>query len=78
MDTVSKSTTTETAKKTDNAERKSFDSRFLSVNESSSEDMSAAEKLKFKVNIAKAEYIEKFKDSLNTNRRNDLGVQYLN
>ncbi|WP_440300713.1 hypothetical protein, partial [Huintestinicola butyrica] len=73
----SKNTTADIPKKTDNSERKPFDSRFLSLKSDAPEDMIASEKLKFKVNIAKAEFIEKFKDSINTSRRNDLGVRYL-
>lgn len=73
----SKNTASDIPKRTENPERKSFDSRFLSLKSDNSDDMTASEKLKFKVNIAKAEFIEKFKDSINTNRRNDLGVQYL-
>ncbi|MDD7278179.1 MAG: hypothetical protein PUH30_01405, partial [Oscillospiraceae bacterium] len=72
----SKNTTADIPKKTENSERKPFDSRFLSL-KSDDDDMTASEKLKFKVNIAKAEFIEKFKDSINPNRRNDLGVRYL-
>lgn len=73
----SKNTTADIPKRTENSERKSFDSRFLSLKSGNPDDMTASEKLKFKVNIAKAEFIEKFKDSINTNRRNDLGVRYL-
>lgn len=70
-------TTADIPKRTENPEHKPFDSRFLSLKSDDSDDMTASEKLKFKVNIAKAEFIEKFKDSINTNRRNDLGVRYL-
>ncbi|MDD7280001.1 MAG: hypothetical protein PUH30_10800 [Oscillospiraceae bacterium] len=73
----SKNTAADIPKRTDNSERKPFDSRFLSLKSDNSDDMTASEKLKFKVNIAKAEFVEKFKDSINTNRRNDLGVRYL-
>ena len=73
----SKNTTADIPKRTKNPERKPFDSRFLSLKSDNSDDMTASEKLKFKVNIAKAEFVEKFKDSINTNRRNDLGVRYL-
>ena len=73
----SKNTAADIPKRTDNSERKPFDSRFLSLKSDDPDEMTASEKLKFKVNIAKAEFIEKFKDSINTNRRNDLGVQYL-
>ncbi|HCR74012.1 MAG TPA: hypothetical protein DIW26_06455 [Ruminococcus sp.] len=73
----SKNTTADIPKRTENPERKPFDSRFLSLKSDNSDDMTASEKLKFKVNIAKAEFVEKFKDSINTNRRNDLGVRYL-
>lgn len=73
----SKNTAADIPKRTDNSERKLFDSRFLSLKSDDPDEMTASEKLKFKVNIAKAEFIEKFKDSINTNRRNDLGVQYL-
>ena len=73
----SKNSAADIPKKTENPEHKPFDSRFLSLKSDKSDDMTASEKLKFKVNIAKAEFIEKFKDSINTNRRNDLGVRYL-
>ena len=53
-----------------------MDIGFLSL-KTDDDDMTASEKLKFKVNIAKAEFIDKFKDSINSNRRNDLGVRYL-
>lgn len=73
----SKNTAADIPKRTEITERKPFDSRFLSLKSDNSDDMTASEKLKFKANIAKAEFIEKFKDSINTNRRNDLGVRYL-
>ncbi len=72
-----KNTTADIPKKKDNSEHKPFGSRFLSLKSDDSDDMTASEKLKFKVNIAKAEFIEKFKDSINSNRHNDLGVRYL-
>ncbi len=72
----SKKSAADIPKRTEITERKPFDSRFLSL-KTDDDDMTASEKLKFKVNIAKAEFIEKFKDSINTNRRNDLGVRYL-
>ncbi len=73
----SKNSAADIPKKTENPEHKPFDSRFLSIKSDNSDDMTASEKLKFKVNIAKAEFIDKFKDSINSNRRNDLGVRYL-
>lgn len=73
----SKNSAADIPKKTVNPEHKPFDSRFLSIKSDNSDDMTASEKLKFKVNIAKAEFIDKFKDSINSNRRNDLGVRYL-
>lgn len=72
----SKNSAADIPKKAENHERKPFDSRFLSL-KTDDNDMTASEKLKFKVNIAKAEFIDKFKDSINSNRRNDLGVRYL-